>query len=455
MATPTITPQAATAWDEQGNPVQPQQPTSTGATAWDETGTPIQPKQPSIIDKAWEVGQTAYHDVGAAAKSVGDLVDHIIGYKASDHAKDELTRGWSALKSGEISEAQVHLRNASEDIVENHPVSQLLKQQWDSSARNQAAVEEDMKRGDHLATVQHAAGIMPIANVVSDAFDKAIKEPTAANVTHAAVTGAMALSPSIVKRVAAAGEMAEGAVEVAPASKPGIVKQVVQGEKVAQPAAQAALSEAAGSEATSLRESLTDPIATTESNAKALYKQIDDASGADFKALGKKLQSTNRALRQTVDDAEEARLTERRDNIEQTIADAKQKAVEAGVDPKVLDQADAEFKKMSALTDVETKVFKNVKVVKGNAAKGTAETVDIDRAVEELQKLQDNEKYGAPRLEQAFGKQGASELLNKFYEAQRQGVHAMKMQQIAKWVARAAGAALLYEGARTIVSGNQ
>ena len=38
-----------------------------------------------------------------------------------------------------------------------------------------------------------------------------------------------------------------------------------------------------------------------------------------------------------------------------------------------------------------------------------------------LQKLQDNTKYGTPRLEQALGKEGANGLLNELYEAQRRG----------------------------------
>jgi hypothetical protein len=418
MATPAVTPQAATAWDEQGNPVQPAQPAATGATAWDENGNPV---------------QSADEDKGFFATVGSDI------HKAGKGIMDFLTSSFN------------------DKPTEGTVVDKALSAQWDSSMQAKGRMMDAAKEGDTLGVVQHAAGVIPVASQVDAAMTEYQKKPTHENLAHVVTTALPAFIPSLVrgagKLMSGTGEAAEGA-EATP--KPGIVKQVIKGKNVAQPQAAEALSDAArGTETASLRESLTEPIKTSETNAGDLYKKIDDASGADFKALGKKLQATNRALRNSVDDAEETRLVERRDNIEQTIEDAKTKARTAGVDPKVLDQADAEFKKMSALTDVEKRVFKNVKIVKGNAARGTAETVDIDRAVEELQKLQDNEKYGAPRLEQAFGKEGASQLLEKFYDAQRQGVHAMKMQQVAKWVAKIAGGAAVLEGARAVLPGKE
>ncbi|MCU1305164.1 MAG: hypothetical protein JWQ87_5448 [Candidatus Sulfotelmatobacter sp.] len=428
-------------------------------------------KAEDAIGKVGHVAAAAYNDIGQSAQGLSDFVNHLVGYGASENAKTELARGWSALKSGGVAEAQLHLRKASEDIVANHPLSQMLTEQWDSSARNKQAVEEDMKKGDHLAVVQHAAGILPIANIVSDAFDKAIKEPTAENVTHAAITGAMALSPAIIRGVNALPEAAEGAeaAETTPAEavkaepKPGFVQNVRKGKEVAQPQAQGALRSAGESISKetgattvapkSLRETLTDPINANEEQAQELYKQIDEAAGTDFKGLGAKLKNTNRALSQSVDSTEEAKLAERRDNIEATIEQAKQTAREKGIDPAVIDQADAHFKRMSALSDVEAKVFKNPSIVSGNVAHGTEETVNIDSAIKALQKLQDSEAYGAPRLEQAFGKEGAKQLLDHMYSSQRQGVHAMKVQKVVKWLAAAAGASVTVKGGASLLSG--
>ena len=174
-----------------------------------------------------------------------------------------------------------------------------------------------------------------------------------------------------------------------------------------------------------LRESLTAPIEVAEQNADALYKPIDDAAGTDFKGLSKKLKDTNFKIRMSTNPTDEAAWEAKRTEIEDTITDAKQRAAEAGVPDDQLAKADAQFKKMSALTDIEKKVFKNVNVVDS-----TTGEVNINSAVKELQKLQDNTKYGSPRLEQAFGKDNT--LLEDMKAANRLGIKALKRQRLAK-----------------------
>jgi len=236
------------------------------------------------------------------------------------------------------------------------------------------------------------------------------------------------------------------AAEVPPAaSGPGIVKQVIKGADISQPEAQEALRSGAKAsgvpsvEPKSLRTVVEQPIDALDSSAKSLYRQIDQAAGTDFKALNEKLANTEYQIRQLTeteeDVAKEAALEKSRTAILDKIDAAKQEALKAGVDPKVLDQADAHFKQARALSDLETKVFKNPSIVGGNTAFGSKETVDVDKAIRQLQKLQDVSKYGGSRLEEALGKQGAGELLEKLYAAQRAGTTAVKYQQIAKWIA--------------------
>jgi hypothetical protein len=126
---------------------------------------------------------------------------------------------------------------------------------------------------------------------------------------------------------------------------------------------------------------------------------------------------------------EEAKWEQARTNLTDQIAAAKQKALDAGVDPDTLKQADAKFTQARALQDLQTKVFKNTNIISGNAAKDTPETINVDAAVKTLQKLQDTTKYGAPRLEQALGKEPADALLKSLYDAQRTGVKALSRQQ--------------------------
>ena len=299
----------------------------------------------------------------------------------------------------------------------------------------------------------------------SQAVEKAIadykKNPTqttaklltevAGNVAMLAAGGSGATAEADVPLVTRAAEteapVAETEAETsAAAPKPGIIKQVLQGDKVAQEPARAALKTATGAaQETPLRESLTAPIGEAEKSADALYKQIDDASGTDFKGLGKKLKDVNVKIRMSTNPTDEAAWEAKRSEIEDTLAEAKQKATDAGVDPKTLERADAQFKKMSALTDVEKKVFKNVNVVDP-----TTDEINVNAAVKELQKLQDSEKYGSPRLEQAFGKD--SSLLEDMKAANRLGIKALKRKDVAKMLLKYGGlGGAGYEVAKKII----
>jgi hypothetical protein len=243
-------------------------------------------------------------------------------------------------------------------------------------------------------------------------------------------------------------------------------KQVVQGEKVAQGPAQEALRTAAqavtpasSTAPTSLRTALEQPIATVFANAKGLYRAVDQASGVDFKDLNDKLENAEYQIGQSADGSpEEAKWEQARTNIMDKIADAKQKALNAGVDPKTLDQADAEFTRARALQDLQTKVFKNPSIVEGNSAQGTDETINVDAAIKAIQRLQDTTKYGAPRLEQALGKDAANAFLESLYDAQRTGAKAVSRQQLlgTVWkVAKGAGYATgIYEVVKHLLGGD-
>lgn len=249
------------------------------------------------------------------------------------------------------------------------------------------------------------------------------------------------------------------AAEASATSEPGLVQQVLKGEKVAQPAAQGALRAGAqaGAAATgeapvveaaasnpSLRTSLTEPIGKLDSQAKSLYQQVDSAAGTDLKGLNEKLSNTEYQIRQLTDTeediAKEAKLEKSRQGLLDKIEAAKQTALDKGIAPKTLDLADQRFQQARALTDLETKVFKNPDVLKGNSAMGTPETVNIDAAVKALQRLQDNDKFGSSRLEQALGKLGANQLLKDMYSAQRLGVRALSKQQFVRRLGYALGA---------------
>lgn len=246
-------------------------------------------------------------------------------------------------------------------------------------------------------------------------------------------------------------------VSAVAATEPGYVSQILHGEDVAQPTAQSALRTGAESvtgktSPASLRASLDQPISDTLASAKKLYRQVDEASGTNFGALNEKLSNTEYQLSLTPDGSpEEAKWEASRQNLLDKIADAKQKALDAGVDPDTLKTADAQFTRARALQDLQTKVFKNSSIVEGNASMGTPETIKVDAAVKALQKLQDSTKYGGPRLEQALGKDAANALLKSLYDAQRLGEKAVTRQELLQKIVKvskgiAIGGGALYGG---------
>lgn len=336
---------------------------------------------------------------------------------------------------------------------------------YEDARSSGASVSDALSRANDVAK-QHDAGHQLIQKAI-EAFKK---DPGRTSV-RALGDAALALStlydggnvnPASLEAPAAEATTATTvapAAEVAAQPKPSIVKQVLKGADIAQPEAQTALRSgavAATDEAgissvqpNSLRTVVEQPIHSLEAESKAGYRAIDEAAGTDFKALNEKLDNTEYQLRQLTDTdedlAKEAALEKSRTGLIDKIEQAKSDAIKQGVDPAVLDKADSQFLQSRALKDVEARVFKNPSVVKGNAKFGSPETVDVDAAIKALQKLQDNNKFGAPRLEQALGKDGAEGLLNDLYKAQRAGQTALSRQKLAKLIAKIAGAGIVAE----------
>ncbi len=203
-----------------------------------------------------------------------------------------------------------------------------------------------------------------------------------------------------------------------------------------------------------MRESLTEPINSLESAAKQNYQAMDEATGGKFQPNVDKLANINTKLDAITgtDDAKEAELMASKQRLEWQQEKLFDEARAKGVPKDVVDTARSQFKQAQALRDVQTKVFKNPSIVEGNTAYGTPETVNVDKAVNALQKLQDDRSFGGPRLEQALGKEGAQQLMENLHAAQRLGLSAVRIQNVAKWIGGGIGLAGLIKGVSAGVS---
>lgn len=228
-------------------------------------------------------------------------------------------------------------------------------------------------------------------------------------------------------------------------SKPGIVQQILKGKNVGQSQAQDAIRQAAkaGSDGlstvqgNSLRATLDEPIAALHDQAAASYKQLDDAVGFDLKAEKAQLANDQYKLSQLgntdADVTQRGNLVEAINDSQSRIADAEKTLSDKGIDPRVADQ---QFQKAKAAEEFRDKVLHNQNVIEGNAAQGQPESVNIDAAIRESQKLMDKDKFGTSRLEQFMGKDNAAKYMSELRRYQQQGIHAVKLQNFAKGVAR-------------------
>lgn len=223
-----------------------------------------------------------------------------------------------------------------------------------------------------------------------------------------------------------------------------IVNDVRQGKSIAQAPAQAAVRQAAEASANNLGTAsgdivdqirnapvlkdggtfIDDHLAALQNAEKSAYQQVDDTVGFDLKAEKQQLANDQYKLSQLgntdQDITQRGNLIEAINDSQQRIADAGQKLQDAGIDPRV---ADTLHQQVKAGQDFQ-------KMVQGTFT-DDGQAVNIDRLLAKSQALRYS-KYG-DRLEQFFGSEDAANTyMNQLRAAQQQGVHALKVQGIAK-----------------------
>ena len=178
--------------------------------------------------------------------------------------------------------------------------------------------------------------------------------------------------------------------------------------------------------------------------SKALYAQLDQATGGQFQRFDDELQNINRKLRETagLDDEKEAELLKKKADVEaaqqQVFDDAKAK----GVDPQLVEQAKANYRRAQALYDLDLNVKKSVSGMRPDVgyAKQAAknpETVDPKKLFGRINNL-----YDSGRLQEALGEQGADDLLAHVNENLVRHKVILRNQAVAKIVGKGAGYAV-------------
>lgn len=368
---------------------------------------------------------------------------------AEDAAKDAAFR-----ENHPIVHAMVHgLGQASGDVLDAVNPVNIAKGAWDQFPP--VAAYKSIQNAVPAIKAFHAARVagksvgesLTVANEVANQHNAASqmlneraaefkKDPGAQTVR--ALGDVAALVASFYAGGPEAGgaetEAATAETEGAAIPKPGIVKQVWQGKNVAEAPAQAAIREAVGGNEASLQRVLEKPIVEARAAKNAAYAKIGEAQES-AKPQVARLEAIDKEL----DGIDETLQPERAGSLEdERAAITKQLGETGGADPQLLKQANEANKTYKGMQLMEKRILKNPRIVEGDITHGTPETVNVDRAIVELKKMETT-RWGN-QVEQAFGPEGASQLLDKLYAAQRAGAHAVKVRQFLKWAAIGLGA---------------
>jgi hypothetical protein len=319
------------------------------------------------------------------------------------------------------------------------------------------AYENARQQGAGVMDSLHAASdVMESHQDALDALSQRIadfkKTPTAA--TTRAIGDAAALATSIYLGGKIGAPVAEDVPEAAAISKPSLIQRTFnpKGEvntPSAQPGAQAALrsgasasaadaSVEAGAQGGSIRSLLDDPIKNASTAERGMYDSINEASGTDLKSLYDLRSKLQDGLEDPTQIANEDKLQTRLEQTESQIKTGEAQAKENGVDPDTISKAKAATQQRYAMENVKQKLFNNESVVSGNVAHGAPESINVDSAIRQVENLDKPSRFapeGTPsRLQQAFSEDGAADLKQGLYDAQKAGKTAVARQNIARWV---------------------
>jgi len=180
MATGAVTPPPGYTLEDQ------QQPTPPPGYTIDQGD-----QQPSAETHGF--WSTVGSDIKGAAEGVAETVA-----EPAVHLKNAVT----SLAKGDYEGAAMHFLNS----LASDPAAKIIDQQLQSSKQAKDRMMEAAKSGDSLAVAQHAAGMVPGANMVDDAMTKYQQEPSRENLAHVMTTAIPLLLPGAIKGAGAIKE---------------------------------------------------------------------------------------------------------------------------------------------------------------------------------------------------------------------------------------------------------
>jgi hypothetical protein len=191
-----------------------------------------------------------------------------------------------------------------------------------------------------------------------------------------------------------------------------------------------------GPESASIRSAVEETADQVYAKSKSQYAQIDKATGGRFQRFSDALKRIDRKIHEVadIDPDQESALIERRNSIQDALDKTFEEAKTSGMDPKLIDEANANFKKSMALYDVD----RGVKAATSGVEPATPETIDPAKLSKRLEKL-----YDTGRLQEAVGEDRAQAMLKESHAGEVRIKQMATKKSVAKNVAKVAGGALV------------
>lgn len=403
--------------------------------------TPSAPGTTGVTGALNKVGEFAAGVVPGAVESMGETIQSLpwIGKKiitpeAMQAEREYFRPGSAAEKAGQGTGAIAE--SALEFVLGDEALKGLALADKIGLASKIAKITTESPYIGKL--IQHGVGVARMGTVgTAEALAKGATLPEAVKTGVATGVGGEALS--------AAAEEAPSAIKTLRGLK-NPFRAILEGKAAAQAPAEAAIrggvtagvtepSVAAGVATKPILEGsqtvLDEHLTSLASKEKAAYKAVDDAAGFDVKEANLRLKNDQYKLKQLGNTPEDQTtrvklinsITDSTKRIDAAEADLKA----AGVNPKAADMLHTA--RMAGMD------FKNV-IVRTTAPDGTS---SVDQLLKQSKMLRFSKR--GDRLAQFFGNgdiQAGKPIADKFMieleAAQKAGMHAMKVQKLAKWV---------------------
>ncbi len=192
------------------------------------------------------------------------------------------------------------------------------------------------------------------------------------------------------------------------------------------------------SAAPSIRDVVKDTADAVYAKSKSQYQVLDDATGGRVQRFKDRLDNIRQSLNSLTgteeDVAKEASLLKAQKETEDAMQEAFRDAKAKGVDPGLVDEANANFKKSQALYDLDKHLKMSASGMRpdvGTASAGNAEAVDPSKMFSRMNRL-----YDSGRLQEAVGQKNAESLLDHANNAYIQQQKILDNQALAKTVGK-------------------